>query len=231
MLFDVITIFPEIFWPALRVGVLGRAIAGGLLEVRVHQLRDYTADGHRKVDERPFGGGPGMVLRPEPVVAAVEAVRGRDGRVLVTSPQGRRFNDAYARELAAAPQVVIIAGRYEGYDERIVALTGAEEVSIGDYVLSGGEFAALVILEAAGRLVKGVLGCEESGVSESFAGGMLEGPQYTRPDVYRGLGVPEVLRSGDHAAVRSFRERQSLERTRQRRPDLLEDTEDVGKQG
>ena len=223
MRFDIVTIFPESFCPALKVGVLGRALRNGLLEVRAHQLRDYSADKHRKVDDRPYGGGPGMVLRPEPVVTAVEALRGPQSRVLITSPQGRRFDHGMAAELAGTAHVIIIAGRYEGYDERILDLTGAEEVSIGDFVLSGGELAALVIVEATSRLVDGVLGSEESAAGDSFAVGALKGPQYTRPEEYRGLRVPEVLLTGDHAAVSRYRQQWALERTTKRRPDLLEE--------
>jgi tRNA (guanine37-N1)-methyltransferase len=221
--FDVVTIFPEFFGPALRVGVLGRALRSGLVEVRTHQLRDYSADKHRNVDDRPYGGGPGMVLRPEPVVTAVEGLRGPQSRVLITSPQGSRFDHGMAAQLAGAAHVIIIAGRYEGYDERILDLTGAEEVSVGDFVLSGGELAALAIVEATARLVDGVLGSEESAGGDSFAVGALKGPQYTRPEEYRGLRVPEVLLSGDHAAVSRYRQQWALERTMERRPDLLEE--------
>ncbi|MBN1808838.1 MAG: tRNA (guanosine(37)-N1)-methyltransferase TrmD [Planctomycetes bacterium] len=218
---DFLTIFPEMFWPALNSGVIGRAVDSGLLDVRVHQLRDYTADKHRKVDDKPYGGGPGMVFRPEPVVIAVEAVRAPGGRVLVMSPQGRPLNDVLARELALESQLVIIAGRYEGYDERIITLTGAEEVSIGDFVLSGGELAALVVVDAAARFLPGVLGSDESALADSFGAGLLEGPQYTRPEVFRGIRVPEVLLSGDHEHVRQWRLEQARLRTLERRRDLL----------
>lgn len=231
MRFDIITIFPELLRPLLKAGVLGRAVGRDLVEIRMHQLRDYSVEKHRKVDDRPYGGGPGMVLRPEPVVAAVEAVRGPEARVIVTSPQGRLFEHTMARELARSRQVIIIAGRYEGYDERIVELTGAEEVSIGDFVLSGGELAALVIVEATSRFVDGVLGSEESAEGDSFAVGTLQGPQYTRPEEYRGLRVPEVLLSGDHEAVRRYRQEQALLRTRRRRPDLLEEPDNGAQQG
>jgi tRNA (guanine37-N1)-methyltransferase len=214
---DFITIFPEMFWPVIRLGVIGRAVDSGVLSIGVHQLRDYTADRHRKIDERPYGGGPGMVYRPEPVVAAVEAVRRPGARVLIMSPQGRLFDDAFARELAAEKQLVIISSRYEGYDERIVDLTGAEEVSIGDFILSGGELAALVVLDAAARFLPGVLGSEESALCDSFQAGLLEGPQYTRPEVYRGLEVPEVLRCGDHERIRKWRQEQARLRTGLRR--------------
>lgn len=223
MRFDVVTIFPQMFRPVLEYGVLGRAVRNGLISVHLHQLRDYTADKHRKVDDRPYGGGPGMIMRPEPVVAAVESVAQEGGRVLITSPQGKLFDQPFARELASAPQLVIIAGRYGGYDERIIELTGAEEVSIGDFVLSGGELAALVIMEATGRLLEGVLGCEESVDADSFADGLLAGPSYTRPEEFRDLGVPEVLLSGDHQAVRRYRRKQAEKRTAQRRPDLLKE--------
>jgi tRNA (guanine37-N1)-methyltransferase len=232
MRLDFITIFPEMFWPVLRIGVIGRAIDTGVLQVAVHQLRDYTADKHRKIDARPYGGGPGMVFTPEPVVAAVESVRRPGGRVIILSPQGRSFDDNLARELAHCEQLIIIAGRYEGYDERIVELTGAEEVSIGDFVLSGGELAALVVADAAARFLPGVLGSEESALSDSFGEGLLEGPQYTRPEVYRSSAVPEVLLSGDHDKVNKWRREQAQKRTSARRRDLCNDKPDdsVGKE-
>ena len=214
---DFITIFPEMFYPVLRTGVVGRAVQAGLLHVHVHQLRDFSADKHRKVDDRPYGGGPGMVFRPEPVTAAVEAVAGVGARVLLMSPQGRRFDSSYARELASAGQLVIIAGRYEGYDERIVEITGAEEVSVGDFVLSGGELAALAVLDAAARFLPGVLGSGESAAADSFEHGLLEGPQYTRPEVYKGLAVPDVLLSGDHEKIARWRREQAVQRTEKRR--------------
>jgi tRNA (guanine37-N1)-methyltransferase len=226
MRLDFITIFPEMFWPVLRIGVIGRAIDTGVLQVAVHQLRDYTTDKHRKIDARPYGGGPGMVFTPEPVVAAVENVRHPGGRVIIMSPQGRQFDDNYARGLARYEQLIIIAGRYEGYDERIVELTGAEEVSIGDFVLSGGELAALAVADAAARFLPGVLGSEESALSDSFKEGLLEGPQFTRPETYRGLAVPDVLLSGDHDKVNEWRRKQAEQRTSARRSDLCDNKPD-----
>jgi len=232
MRLDFITIFPEMFWPVLRIGVIGRAIDTGVLQVAVHQLRDFTADKHRKIDARPYGGGPGMVFTPEPVVAAVESIRCPGGRVIILSPQGKMFDDGIARELARCEQLVIIAGRYEGYDERIVELTGAEEISIGDFVLSGGEVAALVVADAVARFLPGVLGSEESALSDSFKEGLLEGPQYTRPETYRGLAVPGILLSGDHDKVDKWRREQAQKRTSTRRRDLCNDKpgDSVGKE-
>ena len=226
MRLDFITIFPEMFWPVLRIGVIGRAIDAGVLQVAVHQLRDYTTDKHRKIDARPYGGGPGMVFTPEPVVAAVEQIKLSGGRVIIMSPQGRRFDDNFARELACSEQLIIIAGRYEGYDERIIELTGAEEVSIGDFVLSGGELAALAVADATARFLPGVLGSEESALSDSFKEGLLEGPQFTRPEMYRGLAAPDVLLSGDHDKVGKWRREQAKKRTSARRSDLCGDKTD-----
>jgi tRNA (guanine37-N1)-methyltransferase len=219
---DVFTIFPAIFETPLRESLLGRAIAGGILDVRVHDLRDFTADRHRQVDDEPFGGGPGMVMKPEPVVAAVESLGPDRGRTLLLSPVGRRLDQAVVRELASEPRLVLICGRYEGVDERVTELLGADEVSIGDYVLSGGELAALVVIEAVSRLVPGVIGKEESHEQDSFGeAGILDHPHYTRPRTYRGLQVPDALLSGDHAAVERWRREAAIDKTRRNRPDLL----------
>jgi tRNA (guanine37-N1)-methyltransferase len=221
---DIVTIFPEIVRPALEVSLLGRARQRGLVTVDVHDLRDYTADRHRQVDDVPYGGGPGMVMKPEPFFAAVEALTPREGprpRVLLTSPQGRRFDQRLAEELSRARHLLILCGRYEGVDERVVIGLGAEEVSIGDYVLTGGEFAALVIVDATVRLVPGVVGDAQSVAADSFTSGLLDYPHYTRPAEFRGLRVPEVLVSGHHAEIRRWRRREQLRRTLRRRPDLL----------
>lgn len=226
---DVLTIFPEMFGPFLATGVLGAALARGLLEVRVHDLRDWTTDRHRTVDDIPYGGGPGMVMRPEPLVEAIEALAGPKGserkeqgtRVLLLSPQGEPLRQERVAELARAGRLLLVCGRYEGIDQRVMDLAVDEEISIGDYVLSGGEVPAMVVIEAASRLVPGVLGNPDSTVTESFESGTLEGPQYTRPASFRGHEVPEVLRSGDHGRIARWRREQALERTRQRRPDLL----------
>jgi tRNA (guanine37-N1)-methyltransferase len=222
---DVITIFPALFAPFREAGVLGQAIGRGEIELVAHDLRDWTTDKHRSVDDIPYGGGPGMVMRPGPLVEAVEAVAGKKGeraaRVLLMSPQGATLTQERARELAGERRLAIVCGRYEGVDQRAVELAIDEELSIGDYVLSGGEAAAMVVIEALTRFVPGVLGNPESTETESFRQGGLEGPQYTRPAEYRGLAVPEVLRSGDHAKIARWRAEQALARTRQRRPDLL----------
>lgn len=218
---DILTIFPGIFEGPLRESLLGKGIASGVVDVRVHNLRDFTTDRHRQVDDVPFGGGPGMVMKPEPVFAAVESLGPGGKRLLLLSPAGRRLDQAFARELAAEPWLVLICGRYEGVDERVVEGLSAEEVSIGDYVLAGGEVPALVVLEAVARLIPGIVGREESLQQESFQDGLLEYPQYTRPQEFRGMTVPEVLLSGDHARIEEWRRQAALEKTKRVRPDLL----------
>jgi tRNA (guanine37-N1)-methyltransferase len=221
---DVLTIFPGILGGPLRESLLGRATREGLIDVKVHDIRDFTQDKHRQVDDESYGGGPGMVLKPEPVFAAVEALGPGARRTLLLSPAGRRLDQALVRELAAEPWLVLIAGRYEGVDERVVQGLPAEEVSIGDYVLSGGEIPALVVVEAVTRLVPGVIGREESHERDSFGPeGLLDHPHYTRPAEFRGMEVPEVLRSGDHAEIERWRRGAALEKTRRNRPDLLGD--------
>jgi tRNA (guanine37-N1)-methyltransferase len=221
---DVLTIFPGIFESPLRESLLGKAIEKGLLDVRVHDIRDHTTDKHRQVDDESYGGGPGMVMKPEPIFAAVEALEPDPKRVLLLSPAGRRLDQALVRELVAEPWLVLIAGRYEGVDERVVEGLGAEEVSIGDYVLSGGEVPALVVLEAVTRLVPGVIGREESHERDSFGhDGLLDHPHYTRPPEFRGMAVPEVLLSGNHAEIERWRREAAREKTRRNRPDLLEE--------
>jgi tRNA (guanine37-N1)-methyltransferase len=224
---DIITIFPGLFTGWLSESLVGAACAKGLIELRLHDLREHTRDRHRSVDDAPYGGGPGMVMRPEPLVRAVEAVAGRKGpgreaHVVLLSPQGRRLDQPLLAALAARRQLVLVCGRYEGVDQRAVELAMDEEISIGDYVLSGGEVPAMVVAEGVARLVPGVLGNAESTRSESFVEGLLEGPQYTRPPEFGGLAVPEVLRSGDHAAVARWRRDKAREVTKVRRPDLLE---------
>ena len=253
MRFDLITIFPDFFASILSHGVLRRAIAGGLVGVEVHDLRGFAHDRHRTVDDRPFGGGEGMVLKPEPLVEAVESlgIAGKAERgmareqVILLSAQGARFSQAVARELAGLERVVLICGRYEGVDERVSELVCDRELSVGDYVLSGGELAAAIVVDATARLRPGVLGNEASSEYESFgladpgaasaeegppqsthgAGGLLDYPHYTRPAEFRGVAVPAVLTEGDHAAIRRWRRERALEKTWRNRPDLLERAE------
>ena len=225
MRIDVVTIFPGLFDAFLEGSFLGIARRKGELAVAVHDLRDWTHDRHRSVDDAPYGGGPGMVMRPEPLVEAIESLAGprgpaRRARVVLLSPQGARLDQASVARLAVAAHLVLVCGRYEGVDQRVIDLAVDEEVSIGDYVLSGGEVPAMVVLEAVTRLLPGVLGNPESVAEESFQAGRLEGPQYTRPALYRGIEVPAVLRSGDHRAVGAWRAEQAERATRQRRPDL-----------
>ena len=217
---DILTLFPEMFESVLGSSTLRIAADKGLVQYRLTDIREYSTDRHKKVDDKPFGGGPGMVLRPEPVFAAVEAVEKMSStaslRVLLT-PQGEPFEQETARELSGATRLMLICGRYEGFDERIRAGLGAREVSVGPYVLSGGETGAMVVMEAVVRLIPGVLGDEQSTVEESFENGLLEYPQYTRPREFRGMEVPEVLLSGDHARIARWRQEQSILRTEQRR--------------
>lgn len=218
---DILTIFPGIFEGPLRESLLGKGLAAGLLDVQVRDIRDAATDRHRQVDDEPFGGGPGMVMKPEPVFRAVESLGEGRKRLILLSPAGRRLDQALARELASEPWLVLICGRYEGVDERVAEGLPAEEVSIGDYVLSGGEVPALVILEAVARLIPGVVGKGESLERESFEDRMLDHPHYTRPQEFRGMTVPDVLVSGDHAAIEAWRQRAAEEKTRKNRPDLL----------
>jgi tRNA (guanine37-N1)-methyltransferase len=217
---DILTIFPGIFESPLRESLLGKAIAAGILDVRVHDIRDFATDRHRTTDDTSFGGGPGMVMKPEPVFGAVESLEPRPDRIILLSPAGRRFDQAVADELASETHLALICGRYEGVDERVVQGLPAEELSIGDVVLSGGEIPALVVLEAVSRLVPGVVGNEESLSSESFAQGGLDHPHYTRPREFRGMEVPEVLLSGDHARIAQWRRAAARDKARRNRPDL-----------
>jgi tRNA (guanine37-N1)-methyltransferase len=222
MRFDIITIFPEMFTGVFSGGVVKRALDRGTVRIVVHDLRDYTTDKHRQVDDRPYGGLEGMVLKPEPVFRAVEAVReGAASKVYLLSPQGRTLDTGLARRLAAERQVILICGRYEGVDERVAEHLVDGEISIGDYVLSGGELAAAVVVDAAARFVTGVVGKEGSVRNDSFAGGMLDYPQYTRPREFRGLKVPAVLFSGDHKRIERWRRKKALEKTARQRPDLV----------
>jgi len=220
----VLTIFPELFGPFLATSLVGRAIEKGLLEVTVHDLRGFTEDRHRSVDDEPYGGGGGMVMTAPPWLNAVGAVGGQSWRVFL-SPQGRRLDDAKVRELAARGDLLLMCGRYEGIDERVRQTVVDEEVSIGDYVLSGGELPAMVLIEALSRQVPGVVKLADSVEQDSFRAGLLDYPHYTRPPVVEGLAVPEVLTSGDHAAIRRWREREALKATWEKRPDLLQSPE------
>jgi len=226
MRFDVLTLFPEIFQGYLGQSLLKRAIDAGLVEVRLHNIRDWSLDRHNTVDDRPFGGGPGMVMRVEPVVECVEDVRGcgeDPGHLVMLTPQGRRLDQPHVEQLAAKERVVLLCGRYEGLDERIREILTPEEISVGDFIVNGGEVAAMVIIDSVIRLIPGVLGDEDSIADDSFSGTgrRLEFAQYTRPREYRGLEVPEILLSGNHEAIARWRELNSKERTRARRVDLL----------
>jgi tRNA (guanine37-N1)-methyltransferase len=222
---DVLTLFPQAFESPLSCSILKRAQDNGLLEIVLTDIRDFAEDSYRKVDDKPYGGGPGMVMMPGPVFACFEHVQSlspRKGRVILLTPQGQKFDQAKARELSSEERLVLIAGRYEGFDERIRVGLGAEQISIGDYILSGGELAAMVIIDAVVRLLAGALGDDNSAKDESFSEGLLEYPHYTRPEVFRGMKVPEILLSGDHAKIAEWRRRQALERTIEWRPDLLD---------
>jgi tRNA (guanine37-N1)-methyltransferase len=219
---DVLTIFPHMFPGPLGDSITGRALAAGLATVTAVDVRAFTLDRHRSVDDYPYGGGPGMVMRTEPLVAAIESVRRPASRLVLLAPTGQRFTQAVAHELASAQHLILVCGRYEGVDERVRLITGAEELSIGDFVLTGGELAAMVVLDAVLRLLPGVLSSSDAWRDESHSNdGLLEYPQYTRPVDFRGLRVPDVLLSGHHAQVAAWRRRQALERTRERRPELL----------
>ena len=223
-----VSVFPEMLSAVGDLGVTGRAVRDGKLELQGVNPRDFATDRHKSVDDRPYGGGPGMVMSPEPLAKAIEKAKevvGLDAPVIYLSPQGRRFDDARAREMASGTGMVLLAGRYEGVDERLLSAAVDEELSIGDYVLSGGELAALVVIDAVARLLPGVLGHEGSAEEDSFANGLLDCPHYTRPENYEGAEVPAVLLSGDHEAIRRWRLKQSLGRTWERRPDLLEQVE------
>jgi tRNA (guanine37-N1)-methyltransferase len=221
VIIEILTLFPEMFPGPLSAGVTGRGLASGLVTLRVHNLRDYTHDRHRQVDDVPYGGGAGMVLKPEPIFEAVRA-RTAKGPVILLTPQGELLNQRLVRELAGHDDLYLICGRYEGVDERVAMHLVDKEISIGDYVLTGGELPAMVVIDAVSRLVAGVLGSEESPKDESFDQHLLEYPHYTRPAEFEGHPVPEVLRSGHHAEIERWRRAQAAERTRRRRPDLLD---------
>jgi tRNA (guanine37-N1)-methyltransferase len=229
MRIDVLTLFPEMFPGYMGQSVLKRAIDAGLVDIQLHDIRDWARGKHQQVDDRPFGGGPGMVLRPEPVVESIEAVQAAAepaGHVVYLTPQGRKLNQTIAEELAGRGRLLLLCGRYEGIDQRAIDILRPDEISIGDFILNGGEVAAMVVIDAVVRLVPGVLGDEESNRQDSFSGDppLLEFPQYTRPREYRGLEVPEVLLTGNHGEIARWREAQKLQRTRERRADLLNES-------
>jgi tRNA (guanine37-N1)-methyltransferase len=221
MKMDVLTLFPEMFAGPLDVSMVRRARDRGLLDLKIHNLRDWTHDRHKTVDDRPFGGGPGMVLKPEPLFEAVESLGTDATQVILMTPAGQRFEQRLARELAGQPHLLFICASYEGVDERVAESLVNEEISIGDFVLTNGGLPAMMVIDAVTRLIPGVLGDDESAVDESFSHGLLEYPHYTRPSDFRGMRVPEVLLSGDHAAIQKWRGEQARQRTARRRPDLL----------
>lgn len=229
MRIDVVTLFPEMFESPLGFSIIKRAQQAGLVEIVLSNIRDFAANSYGKVDDSPYGGGPGMVMMCGPVFDCLEHVRRQSsdrGRVILLTPQGRRYDQELAVELSNEKRLIMIAGRYEGFDERIRTGIGAEQVSIGDYVLSGGELGAMVVIDSVVRLLDGALGDDDSADSDSFSDGLLEYPQYTRPEDFRGMKVPEILLSGDHGKIARWRKEQSVERTRRQRPDLLEGKEE-----
>jgi tRNA (guanine37-N1)-methyltransferase len=224
MRFDVFSLIPEVMEAYLQASVLGKALSAGLISVRLHNIRDYASDRHRTTDDVPYGGGGGMIMKPEPIFAAVETVLGESlgsVPVILLTPQGRVFDQQMARDLAKVPRIVLICGRYEGVDERVAQHLATEEISIGDYVLTGGELPALIVMDAIARLIPGVLGDQEAPSKDSHSEGLLEYPHYTRPAEFRGWEVPDVLLSGDHRLIEAWRREESLRRTRERRPDLM----------
>ena len=226
MRIDILSLFPETFASPLNQSIIKRAREQGLVDIVIHDIRDYTHDKHHTADDYPYGGGPGMVLKPEPIFEAAEAVEKQLGvskvPTILLTPQGRLFSQSVAQELALHPHLMLVCGHYEGLDERVCEHLATDQISIGDYVLSGGELATLVVVDAVVRLIPGVLGSEDSASSDSHSNGLLEYPQYTRPQVYRGWSVPEVLLSGNHGEIAEWRRRQAILRTAKRRPDLLE---------
>lgn len=223
MRIDILTLFPEVCRAPLNESMMKRAQESGVLDLRIHNLRDWTTDKHHVVDDAPFGGGQGMVMKAEPIFKAVESLREENSFVVLMSPQGPRFTQPVAQEFSTRPHLIIVCGHYEGIDHRVIEHLVDAEISIGDYVLTNGAIAAVVFVDAIVRLLPGVLGDEQSAADDSFSGGLLEGPHYTRPAEFRGWKVPEVLLSGNHAAIAAWRKEQALQRTREKRPDLLGD--------
>ena len=224
MRIDVLTLFPEMFESPLGHSILKRARDAGVVDIVLTNIRDFTTDKYKKVDDKPYGGGPGMVMMPQPLFDCFEHVQNlsdQKPRIILLTPQGQKFNQQKAIELSSEKRIVLIAGRYEGFDERIRTGLNAEQISIGDYVLSGGELPAMVVIDSVVRLLEGALGDEDSPKDDSFSNGLLEYPQYTRPEVFRDMKVPDILLSGDHAKIQSWRKSQALERTKKQRPDLI----------
>jgi tRNA (guanine37-N1)-methyltransferase len=221
MKIDVLTLFPAMFAGPLDESIVKRAREARLLDLKIHNLRDWTHDRHKTVDDRPFGGGPGMLLKPEPIFAAVESLKRAETKVILLSPAGRKFDQSIARELAEQKDLLLVTGHYEGFDERVREKLADDELSIGDYVLTNGALPAMVVIDAVTRLLPGVLGDDESSHDESFSHGLLEYPQYTRPAEFRGMKVPEILVSGNHAGIEKWRREQAKEKTKKNRPDLL----------
>jgi tRNA (guanine37-N1)-methyltransferase len=221
MKIDVLTLFPAMFAGPLDESIVRRARDAGLLDLKIHHLRDWTHDRHKTVDDRPFGGGPGMLLKPEPIFAAVESLKRAETKVILLSPAGRKFDQSIARELAEQKDLLLVTGHYEGFDERVREKLADDELSIGDYVLTNGALPAMVVIDAVTRLLPGVLGDDESSHDESFSHGLLEYPQYTRPAEFRGMKVPDILVSGNHAGIEKWRREQAKEKTKKHRPDLL----------
>jgi tRNA (guanine37-N1)-methyltransferase len=224
MKFHILTLFPEMFTGVFSLGVTGRAVESGILEVQLYNIRDYTTDRHRTVDDAPYGGGAGMVMKVEPIASCIDAVRkiAPDAGILLASPGGRKFDQGMAEELALDGEVILLCGRYEGIDERVKELYAAVEFSIGDFVMTGGEIAAMAVVDTVARLIPGVLGSDQSTAEESFADGLLEYPQYTRPPEFRGVSVPALLLSGNHSEIARWRKEMSLQKTTAVRPDLLD---------
>ena len=226
MNFHVLTIFPQMFDSPFSSGLISKAVAKGLVKIICHDIREYTTDPHKTVDDYPFGGGAGMLMKPEPIFSAVEDLHstnmiGKNSRIIVMSPQGRMFDNNIAKELTKYDELVLICGRYEGIDERVIQNLADEELSIGNYILNGGELASMVIIDSVSRLIRGVIGSEESILQDSFSDDLLKYPQYTRPRSFRGFDVPEVLLSGNHKIIEQWRKSKSIERTNQKRPDLI----------
>ncbi len=231
MNFKIITIFPDFFTTPFKYGIIGRAIKNGTISADIYNLRDYAEDAHRSVDDRPYGGGAGMVMMVGPIWKAVKSLKGNFSRVLLLSPSGKLFNQLLAEKLSKEKELILICGRYEGVDERVAETIADMELSVGDYVLSGGEAAALIVVETIARLIPGVLGKEESLEKESFKDSLLEYPQYTRPRDFMGMKVPEVLFGGNHDKIRKWRERASLAKTKRNRPELIKERKDELNEG